>query len=231
MLRRPDVDPAYNDNLPLIYAVGNNHTSIVKILLSDKRVNPATMRKNTLPIGLTLKRSSIRQYSTNILVENPTIQSNSQALEIAIINHNEEIIRLLIQDSRVELYNMSIDEALSLHETEMARIKQEQNKKAKKERLETIRKQKREMDLYDHTYREITRRYGLPSNSLDIDDKVYLLISSIKKDNVDDYDFITNDPKLKNLHPIAKGILNKVVTYSNLVPEENKILIRERLSL
>jgi ankyrin repeat protein len=110
-LKDSNVDPEYNSNISLIFAIKNNHLEVVKMLLQDPRVNPKYF--NNYTIGLASEHG---QYEiVKMLLKDPRINAgydHNYSIRHAADNGHYKVVKLLLTNINVlnGIFNLSINE-------------------------------------------------------------------------------------------------------------------------
>ena len=102
MLKNPKVNPACDNNLPIMIASQNGFDGVVKLLLTCPTVDPSTndnySLKNAAQYGHV---ETVRLLLTNPKVDPST--GNGQPLRNAISNKHLRVAKLIIQDGRIKM--------------------------------------------------------------------------------------------------------------------------------
>jgi len=99
LLKDPRVDISINGNFPLVWACSKGYIGIVKYLLADPRINLNETDFNSALIeAMTQKQMEILRF----LLDNSQFRPNIRFFGEAIIEDNIEIVKILLDDPRVD---------------------------------------------------------------------------------------------------------------------------------
>jgi ankyrin repeat protein len=118
------VDPSIYNDSPIRYASLYGHFDIVRLLMNDKRVNPAAL------INESIIEASACGYVdiVKILLTDSRVDpsaNDSQALRASVKNGHINVVKLLLKDKRVDptkRYNEAIYHAIAERNHEMVRL-------------------------------------------------------------------------------------------------------------
>jgi hypothetical protein len=105
LLRHPKVDPSIRKNEPIEKAVRFDHEKTVRLLLGDSRVRDSGGCEIALQTACEI--GSVRIVS--LLLKHPHVHPTSSALKVAIKGTHVEVIELLLEDGRVNVFSETLE--------------------------------------------------------------------------------------------------------------------------
>lgn len=107
LLGDPRVDPAHDMNAAIFEAVGQNHWGVARLLLTDQRVRDDWTGGLLMEVVRAGRPDIVRLL---LAIENFDVYTEGEdAFQVAVEEKHGDIVRILLNDPRLELFEHDLD--------------------------------------------------------------------------------------------------------------------------